>query len=189
MKFQTPSLSFAEPSHHKNPTAGRAVYLFQRNQVPWAIWLQNWFLTLCFLPGCWCLNHQEGCLCLELYLLKAVSSTWRAWLHHHKHKGKTRKREIWLLPWPPCMPRSRRQSQAKAVDWKTHRGSTVREKSQQPLEPFLLQEWIKQHLNNISSFIWKVILGKRKFIQHTQFPDGKAPFNCTLWLSVMGILT
>lgn len=107
MKFQTPALSSAEPSHHKDPTTGRVVYLFQRNQVPWAIWLQNWFLTLCFLPGSWCLNHQEGCSCLEFYLPKAVSSTCRAWLHNHKHKGKMRKGEIWLLPWPSCMSKSR----------------------------------------------------------------------------------
>lgn len=42
---------------------------------------------------------------------------------------------------------------SQAVNLKRHRESTVRKESQQQLECFLLQGWIKQHLNNILSFI------------------------------------
>lgn len=39
-------LSSKAPGLSTSPTAGRVVYHFLRNEVPWAIWLRNWFLTL-----------------------------------------------------------------------------------------------------------------------------------------------
>lgn len=46
--FSLITLSSKAPGLSSSPTTRRVVYHFLRNEVPWAIWLQNWFFTLLF---------------------------------------------------------------------------------------------------------------------------------------------
>lgn len=155
MKFHPLHSPLQSPPTTRSPLEEELFSSFRRNQVP-SSHLTAELISDPLLPSRLLMFKSSGRV-LVFSVLSSQSSEQhvQSVVPSPQAQGENKKRGNLAFAMTILHAQEQKAEPSQAVNGKRHGGSTARKQSQQPSECFLLlQEWIKQHLNNISSFIW-----------------------------------